>query len=167
MDYKPQQASPSLCRNGCGFYSTNDNDGLCSLCFKEKLKKEADSQSPPTTSSSTQTPPSTGTSSGPSTPSSQSFSSPQASLTSGSTSAPDSAPESSTSSTSSTSTIVSCEAASSHTSSPKKTLHPLDEDSDPVPVKKPKKNRCVSCKKKLGLTGTQIESSVDYHKHYL
>jgi len=38
-------------------------------------------------------------------------------------------------------------------SSPKKTLHPPDEDSDPVPVKKPKKNRCVSCKKKLGLTG--------------
>merc|ERR1712038_2113330 len=59
MDSNPQAAFPSLCSNGCGFFSTTDKEGLCSVCFKEKLKKEAESQpqGPPTTSSSTQTPP--------------------------------------------------------------------------------------------------------------
>jgi hypothetical protein len=37
--------------------------------------------------------------------------------------------------------------------SPRKTPHPVEDDQDPIPAKKPKKNRCVSCKKKLGLTG--------------
>merc|ERR1712079_540560 len=36
--------------------------------------------------------------------------------------------------------------------SPRKTPHPEDSE-DPVPAKKPKKNRCSACKKKVGLTG--------------
>jgi len=36
---------PVLCRNGCGFYSNNGTDGLCSVCFKDVIKKK---QQPPT-----------------------------------------------------------------------------------------------------------------------
>lgn len=163
MDSKPQSAFPSLCSNGCGFFSTTDKEGLCSVCFKEKLKKEAEeSQSPPTTSSSTQTPPTSGTSSDG--PSSQSTLSTPPQASSASTSIPDlkettlseSVPENNSNIKNSEELAA---AASSETAencpSPRKTSHPADEDSDPdpVPAKKPKKNRCASCKKKLGLTG--------------
>ena len=40
--------------------------------------------------------------------------------------------------------------------SPRKTPHPADDEEEaPVPAKKPKKNRCLTCKKKLGLTGRE------------
>ncbi|KPJ13069.1 AN1-type zinc finger protein 6 [Papilio machaon] len=34
----------ALCRSGCGFYGNPSTDGLCSVCFKEALKKK---QQPP------------------------------------------------------------------------------------------------------------------------
>lgn len=158
MDSNPQAAFPSLCSNGCGFFSTTDKEGLCSVCFKKKLKKEAESQGPPTTSSSTQTPPPPPPSEAASGPSSQSLSQqPQASSSTSNTT-PDSKETTLSESVAESGNIVSSEdlVTPSETAaiSPRKTPHPTDEDSEPpVPAKKAKKNRCLSCKKKLGLTG--------------
>lgn len=42
----------ALCRSGCGFYGNPATDGLCSLCYKEALKKK---QQPPNTNVSSAT----------------------------------------------------------------------------------------------------------------
>jgi len=163
MDSNPQAAFPSLCSNGCGFFSTTDKEGLCSVCFKEKLKKEAESQQgPPTTSSSTQTPPPppppSETSSGPSSGSPSLPQQPQASSSTSNTT-PDLKETTLSESVAENSNVVSSEDLATPSEgaeiSPRKTPHPADEDPEepPVPAKKAKKNRCLSCKKKLGLTG--------------
>merc|ERR1711963_1307758 len=47
MDQESNQMEqhPVLCRNGCGFYSNNGTEGLCSVCYKDAIKKK---QQPPT-----------------------------------------------------------------------------------------------------------------------
>lgn len=35
---------PVRCRNGCGFYGNPGTEGLCSVCYKEIIKKK---QQPP------------------------------------------------------------------------------------------------------------------------
>jgi len=39
------EQAPVQCRNGCGFYSNAGTDGLCSVCYKDCIKKK---QQPPT-----------------------------------------------------------------------------------------------------------------------
>jgi len=43
-DSNVQQNHPTLCKNGCGFYSNAGNEGLCSVCYKDIVKKK---QAPP------------------------------------------------------------------------------------------------------------------------
>ena len=42
MDQESNQMEqhPVLCRNGCGFYSNHGTDGLCSVCYKDMIKKK-------------------------------------------------------------------------------------------------------------------------------
>ena len=44
-DSNVQQNIPTFCKNGCGFYAASGNEGLCSVCYKEAVKKK---QAPPT-----------------------------------------------------------------------------------------------------------------------
>lgn len=42
-----------MCRSGCGFYGNPATDGLCSVCYKDSLRKK---QQPPVTSAPAQVP---------------------------------------------------------------------------------------------------------------
>lgn len=46
MDQESNQMEqgPVQCRNGCGFYAGSGTDGLCSVCYKDMIKKK---QQPP------------------------------------------------------------------------------------------------------------------------
>jgi hypothetical protein len=113
-----QQGYPSLCKNGCGFFSSVDAKGFCSVCYKDFLKKERSS---------------------------------------------DSAEEVDTATASLSNLNVSVEEEAKVTDGAAVAKHVLEaapelaeekiEEQEGKEVKKPKKNRCLSCKKRVGLTG--------------
>jgi len=133
MDSNAQQGFPTLCSNGCGFFSSVDSKGLCSVCYKEEQKKNA----PPTQSSSTTT-----TTTSTSTNTSKSDLHQPTTLSENSINV-----ESESKSEASSIAVAQTPSTSAHTCTTE------EEKDDPVPAKKPKKNRCLTCKKKLGLTG--------------
>ena len=45
QDSNQMEQAPVQCRNGCGFYSNAGTEGLCSVCYKDTIKKK---QQPPT-----------------------------------------------------------------------------------------------------------------------
>ena len=143
-----QQAFATLCSNGCGFFSSVDTEGLCSVCYKDKVKKSSVSTTSTTETSSTQTEPQSSLS--PATTSTGSTTITTSSLSSSSLLIHT---ETQSSSSAENKTETEVIASSSKTEiSPRKTSHPEDTE-DPVPAKKPKKNKCQTCKKKVGLTG--------------
>jgi hypothetical protein len=42
-----QNSYPALCNNGCGFFSTIDSKGYCSVCYKDVLKKDTEAATAP------------------------------------------------------------------------------------------------------------------------
>lgn len=39
MEYPSQSNQAQPCRNGCGFYGSSKNDGMCSICYKDNVQK--------------------------------------------------------------------------------------------------------------------------------
>eukprot|EP00092_Neocalanus_flemingeri_P016773 GFUD01018141.1.p1 GENE.GFUD01018141.1~~GFUD01018141.1.p1 ORF type:complete len:176 (+),score=35.96 GFUD01018141.1:206-733(+) len=122
MDSSAQQGFPTLCNSGCGFFSSVDSKGLCSVCYKAKQKKERPSSEESTSSTS------------------MSNLHQQTTLSENILNIEPAESK--------------CEASSEVvTQTPSTSGNPEEEKDEPIPAKKPKKSRCLNCKKKLGLTG--------------
>lgn len=121
----------TLCRSGCGFYGNPSTDGLCSVCFKEALKKK---QQPPASSPSPVSAPFVAA---PSTPLAAAAPTVPSLPAQPQTHTDKLEEESGAGTSGGTSTATSDTDA---------------DDKDPSKDKK-KKNRCAVCRKKVGLTG--------------
>ena len=128
-----QQGYPSLCKNGCGFFSSVDSKGFCSVCYKDFLKKEQ---------SSTET------------NSTEEVAATTASMSNLNVSVDESKTEVASSSQAEVK-IAESEVVDGAVAKvdPVVSEAPAQEPEELKEVKKVKKNRCASCKKKVGLTG--------------
>lgn len=148
-DSNVHQAHPTLCKNGCGFYSNAGNEGLCSVCYKDILKKK---QGPPTHLPASFSP----------APNSMASLSIDEANAGGASNNYASASTSLGAALETATPTVPCIPISSGTEKKSEDsmmggggmgMAGLSDDKDGEKDGKKKKNRCLSCKKKVGLTG--------------
>jgi hypothetical protein len=128
-DSNVQQNHPTLCKNGCGFYSNAGNEGLCSVCYKDIVKKK---QAPPTNMPASFSP----------APNSMA----SLSIEEGAGSTLDTA-------TTTVPVVIPVEKKEDLVGATSSSLGGSEGEKDGEKDGKKKRNRCLSCKKKLGLTG--------------
>lgn len=148
-------SSVTLCRNGCGFYGSSTFDGMCSKCYKDAIKRRQQSPSPSPLAGRV---------------SPSSMSSPTIETAIEEMKSPAAGPVD-TSTTPSVETAMPTVPTPSVSDKTKEDSDKLEEasggsdlamspasstTSDDNPAdkdKRPKKSRCHTCKKKVGLTG--------------
>lgn len=146
-----QTQAPLLCSTGCGFYGNPRNNGMCSVCYKDFLQRQNSSGhvSPPGSSSESNVGESllAQCSDGSSiiSPAATSPAHTPSAHCSGTPSATATSEEGSTSGAAATLT-----AEQIPTSEPEVVLESTSQTEENP---KPKKNRCFTCNKKVGLTG--------------
>ncbi|KAF2898249.1 hypothetical protein ILUMI_07927 [Ignelater luminosus] len=132
----PMQA---LCRSGCGFYGSPATDGLCSLCYKEALKKK---QQPPVSAPSPAAPVSNA----------QSLASLMDATATAQPTIPPCLPTLSASEPADAVEEGASAASNNAETSASADLENSSNDKDGDKDSKKKKNRCAVCRKKVGLT---------------
>lgn len=140
-----QNSNPSgLCKMGCGFYGNHSYEGMCSKCYKENVKRTQ--QSSPTAGRNSPGNATCGSATNISTPIAPAIST---KTTVVQASSPVDIP--SPNDTSRTPKPLETSSIDDE-ASPSSSDSPLDDTSS-SPSKLKKRNRCYSCKKKVGLTG--------------
>lgn len=155
-DSNALEAAPVLCRQGCGFFGSMNTDGLCSKCYKDQAKKKNQPPVSVATSSAISSVVSAASLVTPqatsvpitSVPTSTALPTlPSLTQVSGSPSTPDATGEGSNSASAVAATVEGAEAHAAQASTEGSSGSPEKEGA------KKKKNKCLMCKKKVGLTG--------------